>query len=376
MTIVSAATAILCCLFSFGLAFTHLRNFNCAREQKQIVRIIITPGIFAVCCFFSVWFYDSAAWLKPIPQFYESVAFVALFYLLVVYVTPDEESREDFFENLERVKTRGRKKGQRKHNRGSLRWFYVIWTLVFAILPGRFATSIAAWVIQGAFCPFSTQLTDGQQIVLYVQSAQTIMTLMAILNFYRRLRVELKPHKVLMKLVVFKLIVLIQVLQQTIISILIAFQVIKPARTISFLDWYTGFSNFLTCCEMFIFSVAFIFPYSPSTYKAIHTPEPGQHMGFWRALLEVWNIMDILKGISFIFVAPGRLREKNKKTRTVPVSMKQRVGSLPIPQMDPDHDDERQHLQANSYDGYAYSDGYSMTQYSSSGNELSSHSHV
>lgn len=241
--------------------------------------------------------------------------------------------------------------------------------LVFAILPGRFATSIAAWVIQGKFCPFSKQLIDGGQVVQYVETAQTIITLVAILNFYRRLRVELKPHKVLMKLAVFKLIVAIQTLQQMIISILITYHVMKPLRTISFLDWLTGFPNFLTCCEMFVFSVAFIFPYSPSTYKAIRNPEPGQHMGFWRALLEVWNVMDILKGTWFIFVAPGRLREKKENNRSVPVSMKQRVGSLPIPQQDPDHDDEMQHLQATRYDSHAYSDGSSTTSYPSNGEQ-------
>lgn len=87
----------------------------------RIVRIIIFAPFFAIFNFFSVWFYEKSWILEPIPEIYETFALVSMFYLLVVYVAPEIESREAFFQHLQRF---GRK-NKPKHNRGSLRWFQV-----------------------------------------------------------------------------------------------------------------------------------------------------------------------------------------------------------------------------------------------------------
>ena len=48
-----------------------------------------------------------------------------MFYLLVVYVTPQDAAREHHFHQLQRLHRYGKKKGTPKHDRGSLRWFHV-----------------------------------------------------------------------------------------------------------------------------------------------------------------------------------------------------------------------------------------------------------
>ena len=88
----------------------------------RIVRIIIFAPFFAIFNFFSVWFYKKSWILEPIPEIYETFALVAMFYLLVVYVAPEVENRESFFQHLQRL---GRYSRKPKHNRGSLRWFQV-----------------------------------------------------------------------------------------------------------------------------------------------------------------------------------------------------------------------------------------------------------
>jgi len=40
--------------------------------------------------------------LQPTPQIYEAFTIIALFYLYVIYVSPDETTRERFFGGLER----------------------------------------------------------------------------------------------------------------------------------------------------------------------------------------------------------------------------------------------------------------------------------
>jgi ABC-type transport system involved in cytochrome c biogenesis permease subunit len=90
-------------------------------SSSRIIRIILTTAIYAVFNFFSCWFYDAAGFLEPISQLYECFALCSIFLLFIQYVVPHEESRLDFFQNLER---QGRK-GNKKHDFGSLKWFYV-----------------------------------------------------------------------------------------------------------------------------------------------------------------------------------------------------------------------------------------------------------
>lgn len=87
--------------------------------------MILFPTVFTFFNFFAVWFYQKSWILLPFPELYETFALVAMFYLIVVFVTPDDESREHYFHDLQRLHAHGSKKGTTKHNRGSLRWFRV-----------------------------------------------------------------------------------------------------------------------------------------------------------------------------------------------------------------------------------------------------------
>jgi hypothetical protein len=69
-------------------------------------------------------FYDAAAYLDPVPLFYEPFAIVALFYFFVTIITPTADLREQFYSDLERQHF-GRSKGRPKHGGGSLAWFHV-----------------------------------------------------------------------------------------------------------------------------------------------------------------------------------------------------------------------------------------------------------
>ena len=59
------------------------------------------PAILAVFTIISVCFYHTAGYLKPIGEYYESVAMVALFYLFISHATPIEARQAHPFEALE-----------------------------------------------------------------------------------------------------------------------------------------------------------------------------------------------------------------------------------------------------------------------------------
>ena len=122
----------------------------------------------------------------------------------------------------------------------------------------------------------------------------------------------MKAHSALFKLVTFKAIVFIQLFQTVVFPALDQAGVLKPAKTVALDDWTVGMPAFMTCCEMFLFSIAFLFPFRPGPYlppkgtdgmspealRAAQTQYQHRH-GFIHALLDVLNLWDILSGIWF-----------------------------------------------------------------------------
>jgi hypothetical protein len=126
---------------------------------------------------------------------------------------------------------------------------------------------------------------------------------MAILGVYKRLKADLLGHHIVYKLAVVKIVVALQFLQRSIFSGLNGHNVIKPSTYISTMDWTYGIPNFITVCEMFIFSFLFLHPYSwkPFTNKNKQSGQPLERWSFVKALINVWNVSDILGGILDIF---------------------------------------------------------------------------
>jgi hypothetical protein len=237
---------------------------------------------------------------------------VSLFYLFCTYITPDENTRETFFVGLERQ----RRTGKTKHDRGSLRWFYGIWFFVFQVLPSRVITLAATEFYEARACPLSKKLTDSRAAISAVQAVSTATCLLAVLMFYGRLKTEIGKNHCVTKLAALKVVVFVTITQQLIFSILQAEKVLKPSETVSYLDITIGVPAFMTCCEMFLFSLFYLWAFWPSSYIA-RTHGQGAYVkhGFWRGLWEVVNVWDIISGVFFryrlLWTWPSK-KESNK----------------------------------------------------------------
>jgi hypothetical protein len=121
ITVISAVTTGLCCLISLIITIGHLKSWVNSQQQRQIVRIIWFPPVFAIFNLFSIIFYKAQGHLNPIPQLYEAFAIPALFLLSVAYVAPGEATRDSFFNELELR----RRSGNTQPGKGSLQWFRV-----------------------------------------------------------------------------------------------------------------------------------------------------------------------------------------------------------------------------------------------------------
>ena len=124
-------------------------------EQRQIVRIILTPIVFSICNLIGILNYDAAGYSKPVAELFEAIPLIGVFLLFIAFAVSASASSSSavnaYFEDLPRRRMFGKKK--LKHEFGSLRWFYLHYILVFQILPSRVALTIAEWTVHATACP-------------------------------------------------------------------------------------------------------------------------------------------------------------------------------------------------------------------------------
>ena len=93
-----------CTLITVGcsiyLIVMHLRQYVKPLEQRQMVRVIFTPVVFAVLSFLSIAFYGAAIYLDPIALLYEAFALASLFLLFIQYVAPGGHHTKQSFYNI------------------------------------------------------------------------------------------------------------------------------------------------------------------------------------------------------------------------------------------------------------------------------------
>jgi len=225
-----------------------------------------------------------------VADLYECFALVGIFYYIITAVTPDESKRLLFFQELE-----NKDKNGNVIPGGSLAWFYQRWLLVFQILPIRIITTIATWIIVATYCPTAHKKRTATLIINIVNSVSTVFCVMAILRSYGRLKGYLQGHHIVFKLVTLKLVIGLELLQRAVFSGLTQHGVLKQATHISYMDWTVGIPQFLTVCEMFLFSWSFIFAYTWKPYKLGNDLAVEKH-SFFKGVFDAWNITDILYG--------------------------------------------------------------------------------
>jgi len=105
-TIIAAACTVLAILLNSSLALLHLSRYTKREEQRQIVRISITPSVIGGFCFLGVWFQSTSGYLKPIGEYYECFSLIAVFLLFLTFATPPQERGQNIFGSLQNLQER------------------------------------------------------------------------------------------------------------------------------------------------------------------------------------------------------------------------------------------------------------------------------
>jgi Organic solute transporter Ostalpha len=276
---------------------------------------MLTPAMFAIFSFFSVWSYRCTEYLSPIPALYEAFAFVSVFFLMINYLVPLGK----FSDQIAYFSTRSYGKKQKPGYESFRNWYI----LILQFLPIRLATTIASEILTVVTCVGDREYKRAQTVVSIINTVTGIVAIFGLFGCLRTLYsiAKLCDSKVIGKLVLFKLIVLLGLVQGLVLRIMSQAGALEPTSTLSYNDLNLGLEPFLLCCEAFLLSCGMIYFYNPRLHGTngdyVFAGQPGSltkdeglaleeglnrkavnpRMGVARALLDIVNMWDVIKGL-------------------------------------------------------------------------------
>ncbi|KAL6796358.1 organic solute transporter Ostalpha domain-containing protein [Trichoderma sp. SZMC 28013] len=275
----------------------HLARYTAPSQQRQIIRIILVPTVFAIFSFLSVFFYQTSIYLRPLAEIYESIAIPAIFILYVHYVFPGSHSWRELFYRLEDPHSR-----ESGIAGGDVTWFKRTCVLVFQYPIAKTASSIVEIATQGAgvYCVNSLAPRHAHLWCEIINILAILLAVPHVIRFERRMKEHIDPkHKPGAKLWTFKGFVFLQFLQLILFGLLNG-RLSHPTASITFNDLYYGIPATLTCIEAWIFTIIFMWSFSTKEYAPDNIDGQCYRMPFWRALLDSLNIADLVEAIAVL----------------------------------------------------------------------------
>jgi len=184
--------------------------------------------------------------------------------------------------------------------------------MILQIIPVRLITLIATLAISGSECKLLKADSKGHTVISAIQTLSTIICFISVLKMHKLLKASIdiksENRKPMAKLLALKILVGLDVLQSLIFSILLSTSAITPTSTLSLPDLVIGVPGLMVCIECFVFSLLYLWAYSPAPYKVReYESEQGAvytgKLSFIGALIDVLDVRDIFSGVISILAA-------------------------------------------------------------------------
>lgn len=200
----------------------HLLRYNAPKEQRQIVRIAFAPFVFALVSLASIYDYSAAAYIDPISSFYEAICLCALFLLYVQFAAPASKTKTFGPELFDAI--RAQQEAGTKQSKG-YNWPRNTWIAVFQypIVEIIAIVILEATQAAGTYCSTSLRPKYGHFWSSVIHSLAIAVAVMGIVRFYGRMKNLMKARRGLAKLVCFKAIVALRLIQA--VSLALSYQV-------------------------------------------------------------------------------------------------------------------------------------------------------
>ncbi|KAF9222240.1 DUF300-domain-containing protein [Gyrodon lividus] len=290
---IAGGCAALTVLISLVSVLQHCRNYNKPNEQRQVLRVLYMPPVYAIISFFSYRFFRSYTYYSLAESAYEAVTLSAFLLLLIEYVA-DTASDHNALKAMERKDKRSlpipfccwRYRPTKAYFMYTVKWSVLQYVII------RPACSIAGIICEAynvlcASGPYSIYFAN-----VYLEAIDFVsisVALYGLLLFYGLTKDELEGRRPLAKFLSIKLIVMFTFYQSFVISALEG-HVIQPTQYWTATNIADGLNALAICIEMVFFSILMMWAYTWNEYKIEGAPKTS----IWRPLWDSINYTDFL----------------------------------------------------------------------------------
>lgn len=293
---IAGGCAVLTVIISIISVLQHCRNYTKPNEQRQILRVLYMPPVYAVISFFSYRYFRSYTYYELIEVAYEAVTLSAFLLLLIEFVAATAAGR-DATKAIERKDKRPlpipfccwRYRPTKPYFMYTLKWSVLQYVII------RPAVSIAGIICQvyNVLCesgPYSIYFAN-----VYLEAVDFVsisVALYGLFLFYGLTKEELRGRRPLAKFLSIKLIVMFTFYQSFVFSALEG-RVIKATQYWTAANIADGLNALAICVEMVFFSVLMMWAYTANEYKVAGHKKTS----IWRPLWDSVNYWDFVTEI-------------------------------------------------------------------------------
>ncbi|BGP14568.1 hypothetical protein JCM10213_001917 [Rhodosporidiobolus nylandii] len=303
--VVAGVTALVTTIFVLFSVAKHARNYYNPKQQRQVLRILLMPAVYAIVSFFSYRYFRSYTYYSVAVVAYESLVLAAFLILLLQYVGESADEQKAVLRAKEKQSIPFpfrciRYRPSKPYFLHALKWSVLQYSLL------RPAISIAEIVCQavGVLCPTQYSVFFAEVYLDAVDFVSISVALYGLIAFYDLVKEQLAGRKPLAKFLCIKLVVMLTFYQSFVFSILESHDVIKATEFWTATNVADGLNALCICCEMVLMSIAFAWAFNWREYIEQAPPGARKTNAFW-AILDSLNYWDFIveggRGIRFLF---------------------------------------------------------------------------
>ncbi|KAH9970660.1 organic solute transporter Ostalpha-domain-containing protein [Russula compacta] len=289
---VAGLCSLLTVIISAITVLHHCRNYTKPTEQRQTIRILYMPPVFAIVSFLSYRFFRSYTYYSLVESVYEAITLSAFLLLLVEYVasTAAGHTAEGALARKDKKSLPfpfccWRYRPTKAYFMYTLKWSVMQYVLIRPLIT-----------IVGMICEaFNVLCASGSYSVhfaeVYLDSVDFIsisIALYGLVLFYGLTKEELAGRRPLAKFLSIKLIVIFTYYQSFLFDAL-ENRVIHGTAYWTSTNIADGLSALAICVEMVFFSLLMMWSFSWKDYQV----QPGEpYTSIWRPLWDSINFWD------------------------------------------------------------------------------------
>ncbi|KZW01476.1 DUF300-domain-containing protein [Exidia glandulosa HHB12029] len=292
---VSGGCAALTVIITLFTVLGHARNYHVRDQQRQIIRILYMPPVFAIISFFSYRFFRAYTYYELAQVIYEAFTISAFTLLIIAYVaeTASDNTAEAALQRKDKKPLPFPFCCWRYRPTKAYFMYTVKWSVMQYVIIRPLAS--IAGIICEAFDILCVESYSPHFAEVYLAAIDFVCISIALYGlwvFYSLTKEELDGRRPFAKFLCIKLIVFFTFYQSFVFSVLQNYNIIHETEFWTATNVADGLNALATTIEMVFFALLMAWAYPNKEYSSM-----GPKTSIWRALWDSINFTDFLAEI-------------------------------------------------------------------------------